>query len=148
MAGVIRSATLEDAAAIQAIYAPYVTGSMISFETKAPTVEEMAGRIQKVTAKYPWLVYAIYNSSSSEQIGGYVYASTHREREAYQWSVDVTVYINPAFQRRNDQSDYVPSVSFVTPRGGAPAPVRSTTSALRNARLPPPTVATTRFQRA
>lgn len=107
MAGTIRSVTIDDAAAIQTIYAPYVAETIISFETTPPTVEEIAARIQKTLAKYPWLVYETAISQQNNVtticpiIAGYVYASPHRERAAYQWSVDVSVYIHPAYQRRN-----------------------------------------------
>src|SRR6478609_3022531 len=121
MAGYIRSVTVDDAPALQAIYAPYVAETIISFETTPPTVEEVAARIQKTLAKYPWLVYEIETREPKDlepkdqeskdnvtgkptvcpTIAGYVYASSHRERAAYQWSVDVSVYVHPAYQRRN-----------------------------------------------
>jgi phosphinothricin acetyltransferase len=56
----------------------------------------MIARIDKVAGKYPWLVYV-----QDRQVVGYVYASAHRERAAYQWSTDVSVYVHPAYQRRN-----------------------------------------------
>lgn len=107
MDGQIRLVTPNDAAAIQAIYAPYVNETTISFETTPPTIEEMGARIQKTLAKYPWLVYEIQpnedtpNATTQPTIAGYVYASSHRERSAYQWSVDVSVYIDPRYHRRN-----------------------------------------------
>ena len=106
MAGQIRLVTLDDAAAIQAIYAPYVTDTIISFEAKPPSTEEIAARIQKVVNKYPWLVYVAEgpqgeNGVNSPVIAGYVYASSHSERAAYQWSVDVSVYVHPNYHRRN-----------------------------------------------
>jgi phosphinothricin acetyltransferase len=104
MAGQIRAVTLADAAAIQAIYAPYVTDTVISFETTPPSVEDMAARILKATGKYPWLVYVTGEQQGSDpqpSITGYAYASPHRERAAYQWSVDVSVYVSPAYHRRS-----------------------------------------------
>src|SRR5215216_1488431 len=113
MAGEIRSVSVDDAPAIHAIYAPYVAETVISFEATPPSIEEIAARIQKNTAKYPWLVYmadgaadgmadrvANGQKSGAPALAGYVYASSHRERAAYQWSVDVSVYMNPAYQRR------------------------------------------------
>lgn len=97
MATQIRLATVDDAPAIQAIYAPYVAETVISFELTPPTVVEMAARIQKTVSKFPWLVY----QTDDQQIGGYVYATPHRERAAYQWSVDVSVYVSPHHQRRH-----------------------------------------------
>jgi phosphinothricin acetyltransferase len=91
----IRLARSQDAEAVAAIYAPYCENSIVAFETTAPTAQEMAGRIVKVTQRYPWLVLDIEG-----EVAGYVYASQHRERAAYQWSVDVTAYTHANFQRQ------------------------------------------------
>jgi phosphinothricin acetyltransferase len=75
-----------DAAACAAIYGPYVSDSVASFEERPPTVEETAGRI---SAAYIWVI--------AEHEGvtlGYAYGSSHRERAAYRWAADVAVYIN------------------------------------------------------
>ncbi len=84
-----------DAAAIRAIYAPNVESSAISFELRPPTVEEMAARIDKVAAQFPWLVCEV-----DGVVAGYVYACEHRERAAYRWAVDVTVYVDATYHRR------------------------------------------------
>ncbi len=92
----IRMAGIGDAAAIAAIYRPYVTDAVTSFEVDAPGPTEMAGRIEAVLALAPWLV-------ALDEAGhpiGYAYASRHAERAAYQWSVDVTVYIRQGDHRR------------------------------------------------
>ena len=93
MPAAIRLATAADAAPIQAIYAPYVRDTVISFELEPPSVDEMADRIRK---SLTWLVC----EDTMGRLAGYAYASKHRERAAYQWSVDVTVYIDPAFHRQ------------------------------------------------
>jgi L-amino acid N-acyltransferase YncA len=90
----IRLALPGDAERIQAIYAQYVQASVVSFEVMEPSVEEMARRIHNITQQYPWLVCSI-----SGEIVGYAYASKHRERAAYQWSVEVSVYVDSRFQR-------------------------------------------------
>lgn len=95
MAVRIRFAEPADAAAIQAIYAPNVESTPISFELRPPTVNEMAQRMAKISAQYPWLV-----CDTSGTVAGYVYACQHRERAAYRWAVDVTVYVDSAFRRR------------------------------------------------
>lgn len=92
----IRMATPDDAPALQAIYAPFVAATVISFEAVPPTVEEMAGRIAKVLEQYPWLVAVDAGGAPV----GYAYATQHRARMAYQWSVDVSVYVDPRVQRR------------------------------------------------
>lgn len=95
MAAQIRFAGPNDAAGILAIYAPYCDSTCVSFELVAPTVEQMQQRINHVTDGYPWLIGEI-----DGRIVGYVYASRHRERAAYRWSVDVAVYIAAQQQRR------------------------------------------------
>ena len=92
----IRLATVDDAPSAQAIYAPYVTDTIISFEMTPPGVEEMAARIRKTVSQYPWLVCV----TDDQQICGYVYASSYSDRAAYQWSVNVSVYISSNYQRR------------------------------------------------
>ncbi|MBF8739570.1 arsinothricin resistance N-acetyltransferase ArsN1 family B [Pseudomonas guariconensis] len=84
----IREAQPEDAAAIQTIYAPVVTGTAISFEEVPPTVEEVRQRIVTSLQTYPYLV-----AERDGRLVGYAYASQHRARAAYRWAVDVTVYI-------------------------------------------------------
>jgi len=85
----IRLATPADAPPVLAIYAPIVTDTAISFEWEAPSVAEMASRIQTVMRDRPWLVY-----ERAGELLGYAYASTFRERFAYRWSTEVTVYIH------------------------------------------------------
>lgn len=85
----IRPATPDDAPAVAAIYAPIVRETAISFELEPPTVDEMRARIGKTLATLPWLV----SLDADGHIDGYVYAGHHRERAAYQWSVDVSAYV-------------------------------------------------------
>jgi phosphinothricin acetyltransferase len=91
----VRMASTDDAREIQAIYAPYVRDTVISFETEPPSVEEMARRIDATLAMLPWLVHL-----QDGRIAGYAYASRHKERNAYQWSVDVSAYVHRDFHRR------------------------------------------------
>jgi len=85
----IRNADPErDAAACAAIYAPSVEDDPTSFEERAPSAEEMAARIEKVQPTHPWLV-----AERGGEVVGYAYACPHRERTAYRWSVDVSVYV-------------------------------------------------------
>ena len=91
----IRLARPDDTAAIATIYAPYVTDTVISFETVSPDEREMAHRLAKTLARFPWLV-----AMCDGEVAGYAYAGQHRERAAYQWSADVSVYVHKDFQRR------------------------------------------------
>lgn len=85
----IRIATTDDAEAIHAIYAPIVAATVISFELDVPTVDEMRGRIATTLERFPWIA----SEDDDGRLDGYVYASRHRERAAYQWAVDVTAYV-------------------------------------------------------
>lgn len=80
-----------DAGACAAIYAPYVTESVISFEERAPPAQEIAGRMR---AAYAWLV-----AERGGQVFGYAYGTRHQQRAAYRWSADVSVYVDRAHHR-------------------------------------------------
>jgi L-amino acid N-acyltransferase YncA len=84
----IRDATMSDAEMICAIYNPIVLNTTISFEEDAVPVADMASRIESVTAKLPWLV-----GQEDGAVAGYAYASRHRERSAYRYSVETTAYV-------------------------------------------------------
>lgn len=90
----LRLATRQDAAGIRAIYAPVVRETPISFETVPPTEEEFGARIGKTLTRYPWLV-----CTAEERLLGYAYAGGHSERAAYQWSVNVSVYVHSRARR-------------------------------------------------
>jgi L-amino acid N-acyltransferase YncA len=84
-----------DADACARIYAPYVTDSVVSFEEVAPDAPEMAQRMRRLTAAYPWLV-----AERDSAVVGFAYASQHRERASYRWAADVTVYLDAVHHRR------------------------------------------------
>lgn len=84
----IRIATEQDAEALLEIYAPYVENTAITFEYTVPTVQEFTQRIRHVLEKYPYLV-----AEREGKIAGYAYAGTFKERAAYDWSVETTVYV-------------------------------------------------------
>jgi len=77
-----------DAEAVAAIYAPYVTDSIVSFELEPPSAAEVARRIELTMERTPWLVAA-----EASEVIGYAYAAAHRERAGYRWSVDVSAYV-------------------------------------------------------
>jgi phosphinothricin acetyltransferase len=90
----IRVARPSDAAEMLAIYQPFVENTSITFETITPTVDEFQERISHYLENYPWLV-----AEMNGVVAGYAYASRYRERTAYQWSVEVSVYINEEYKR-------------------------------------------------
>src|SRR5690242_13237405 len=94
----IRLATKSDADAIAAIYAPFVEQSAVSFEIVPPIPDEISRRIVETTMAYPWLVCEM-----NEVVVGYAYATQHRVRAAYRWSVDTSAYIAAAYHRRWDR---------------------------------------------
>jgi L-amino acid N-acyltransferase YncA len=92
--GRIRMATINDAPALAEIYRPYVSDTAVSFELVPPSDQEFAQRVARTLERTPWLVY-----ERGGRIVGYAYASRHREREAYQWSVEVSAYVRTDAQR-------------------------------------------------
>lgn len=95
MIPIIRKAILSDAEAILGIYAPYITDTCISFETEVPAIGEFTDRIVNTMRLYPYLV-----CEYEGKIVGYTYASKHRERAAYKYSADVSVYVASEYQRQ------------------------------------------------
>jgi len=85
----IRKVRLEDAAAIANIYKYYVENTAITFELVVPTCEEMESRIQKIVKKYPYLVYEFEG-----KVIGYAYAGLFKEREAYRFSTELSIYFD------------------------------------------------------
>jgi L-amino acid N-acyltransferase YncA len=86
----IRLAKPGDAAAIQSIYTPIVAETAVSFELEPPSVEEVRRRIETTLLTLPWVVY------DSDGVVGYAYAGLFRPRPAYQWTVEVSVYVHAA----------------------------------------------------
>lgn len=87
MSCTIRRAAPRDGAELAAIYAPY-TRTCLTFESPAPTAEEFSARIASVSAGFPFLV--------CEQDGrplGYAYAHRYRERAAYDWDAELSIYL-------------------------------------------------------
>jgi L-amino acid N-acyltransferase YncA len=85
---VIRPAAETDASAMLEIYRPYVERTAISFETEVPSVEEYTSRVCKYLASW-----AVVVAEVDDQFLGFAYGSAHRERLAYQWSTETTVYL-------------------------------------------------------
>jgi L-amino acid N-acyltransferase YncA len=86
----IRPADVADAAGIAAVYRPYVTVSVASFETAPPDAAELARRMLGAP-RLPWFV-----GCRDGVVVGYAYAAPHRTRAAYRWSVDCSVYLAAA----------------------------------------------------
>src|SRR5215470_18109402 len=91
----IRMATPGDAGAVARIYDPVVAHTAISFEMESPGPLEMERRIRQVLPFAPWLL-----DEREGAVRGFAYASKHRERAAYQWSVDVAVYVGEEHRKQ------------------------------------------------
>ena len=90
----IRPATADDAAACAAIYAPYVAETAISFEIVPPDRDEMARRIAVAAEHHAWLVL-----EDDGRVVGYAYGGRYKEREAYRWACEVSVYVERGRRR-------------------------------------------------
>ena len=91
----IRLAKAADAAAIAAIYVPYVENSAVSFETSPPDAMEMQSRIQAGGGLYPWLV-----AEEGGEVAGFAYASAFRSRPAYRYVVETSIYLGSGYAGR------------------------------------------------
>ena len=91
---IVRDATEADAEACAAIYAPYVTGTSVSFELEPPGAGEMARRITDAQHRHAWLVLEV-----DSRVTGYAYGQAFAERAAYRWSCAVSIYLEPQRHR-------------------------------------------------
>lgn len=92
----LRAATPDDAAAVAAIYAPYVTDTPVSFETEPPSPAAMAARIEAGAGLHPFFVA----TDDDGAVLGYASASPFRPRPAYRYAVETSVYVAMNAQRR------------------------------------------------
>ena len=91
----IRRVAVQDAQAIADIYNEYVLRSVATFEVEPVTVQEMLGRIEELSARYPYLVY-----EEDGQVLGYCYAHQWRARAAYRQTWETTVYVDTSARRK------------------------------------------------
>lgn len=93
----IRAARSDDAAAIAAIYAPHVLTGTATFEVEAPDARQMRARMAASDGFYPWLV-ATTGEDDDGGVLAYAYAARFRERPAYRYAVETTIYVTGATQ--------------------------------------------------
>lgn len=86
----LRPATVADAEELLSIYAPYVTGTAITFEYDVPTIDDFRGRIEHTLGSYPYIV-AVDETDGS--LLGYAYASRFKPRAAYQFACETSIYL-------------------------------------------------------
>lgn len=85
---IIRNASVDDAEALLNIYAYYVKNTAITFEYEVPSLEEFKERITNTLKKYPYLV-----AEKKDKIVGYAYAGVFKDRAAYDWSAELSIYL-------------------------------------------------------
>lgn len=90
----IRVASVDDAEALLAIYAPYVVKTAITFEYEVPSLDEFRGRICHTLQKYPYLV-----AEEKGKILGYAYVGPFHDRAAYDWAVETSIYVDENLRR-------------------------------------------------
>lgn len=90
-----RNVTEEDAPALLSIYRYYVENTAITFEWETPSEAEFRERIRKIEEKYPYLA-----AVQDGRIIGYAYANTFKDRAAYDWSVETTIYLDQNVRHR------------------------------------------------
>ena len=95
----IRPACPGDAAGVRDIYAPFVRDSPVTFRTEVPSVDELAEEIRETRTEdeYPWYVATV--DSGEREVVGYAYASRLRDRAAYRWTAETSVYVAPDSHR-------------------------------------------------
>ncbi len=91
----LRTARVEDGAALCSIYHPYVMETAITFVMKEPTAESFAGKIQSLIPQYPFIV-----CEENGKAVGYAYAAELRPHDAYQWDAELSVYVDRDFHGR------------------------------------------------
>lgn len=92
---VIRFAEKNDAQAILKIYAPYVISTSITFEYAVPTIDEICSRVEKTKENYPYIVCELNN-----QVIGYAYANRYKVRDAYDWNVELSIYVDKKYTHK------------------------------------------------
>jgi len=94
MTRVVRDATAADAGACAAIYAPYVRDTAVTFEVEPPDTAEVARRIAAAAARHAWLVL-----EDDGRVTGYAYGGPFKERAAYRWACETSIYLEPGRRR-------------------------------------------------
>lgn len=86
----LRMAQESDAREILDIYAYYIKNTAVSFDYDVPTIQEFTEKIKSIKKRYPYLVV-----EEEGKVVGYAYAACFKEREAYDWAVETTIYMHP-----------------------------------------------------
>ncbi len=90
----IRDAVLSDAPRLAEIYRYYVQKTAITFEYDPPAVSAFQSRMERTMERYPYLVAEVDGT-----VQGYAYAGAFKDRAAYDWSCELSIYLNPHARR-------------------------------------------------
>ena len=96
MPTIIREANVQDAGGIRDIYSHYVLNGLSSFELMPPDEDEMRRRIERVKERG----HLFLTAETDDEISGYAYASTYRQREAYNHTLENSIYVSPGCVRQ------------------------------------------------
>jgi len=110
----LRVAERTDAAAIASIYRPYVETTAVTFETEPPAAPSVARDMRARLETYPYFVA----ESEGDGVVGYAYAGRLREREAYRWTVELSVYLDRDRRRRGIGSALYAALLYTLDRQG------------------------------
>ena len=91
----VRMAEESDAEALLSIYSYYVKHTAVSFDYEVPSLSEFTEKMKDIKKRYPYLVV-----EEDGEVRGYAYAAVFKERVAYDWSVETTIYLNPKYKGR------------------------------------------------
>ncbi|MDO4268715.1 MAG: GNAT family N-acetyltransferase [Eubacteriales bacterium] len=86
----LRTVSVQDARQLLRIYEPYVRNTAITFEYQTPSLEEFTERIRQIQKRYPYLA-----AEKDGKILGYTYAGTFKNRDAYDWAAETSIYVDP-----------------------------------------------------
>ncbi|MDE3132812.1 MAG: N-acetyltransferase [Acidobacteriota bacterium] len=109
----VRHATADDAAGCLEVYLPYADGTAVSFEDRAPSLDELRQRIERIGRTHAFLV-----ADDAGRIAGFAYTGEHRTRAAYRWATEVSVYLGQEYQGRGiRRALYEPLFALVEQQG-------------------------------
>jgi len=109
----IRHAETRDAAGCLAIYGPFAKDTAVSFEEEPPSLAEFARRIERVGRTHAFLV-----AEADGEIAGFAYAGAHRERPAYRWATEASVYLGERHRGRGlGRALYEPLFALLAEQG-------------------------------
>jgi phosphinothricin acetyltransferase len=90
----VRLAAEDDLAEVCTIVNYFIEKSFVNFRTEPQGVDEWRSDWRRLSSRFPWLV------ATDDRVVGVAYAAPWSEREAYRWTVEATVYVDPAMLRR------------------------------------------------